>query len=377
MKKVLICFLIMIIFIVQFVSCYAMDDWANVRNTTIFKYLFYNPVNEGEGHEEEYYNVYYFIDPNVYDPNDKDRFDFTVKQALNNKVLYTYPTNEVEYRFLVGGYLLASFLNRATVDNLALAYKDGIDTSSELLIEAKYALNAIITRLNSEYKIDDNGAGTEKEFSIAEAKEYAAYRKIMDFSNGDLSLDIDSINATEDNHKKIISFFEKARDKAGNAFVKAGGKLDDDKEKEDKESWEKGKEKSIAEAIKYDTKNTAPLYYIPEKTGSKNEDKDSTDIDTVVSSANTFINNKEEDSVETIKEEDVKKLSDSIYNILLIVGVIIAVIVGAIIGIKFMTGSIEQKASIKELLIPYIVGCVVVFGAFGIWKIVVLMLKGI
>ena len=117
-------------------------------------------------------------------------------------------------------------------------------------------------------------------------------------------------------------------------------------------------------------------YNLPERTGSKNGDNNTTDIDTIVTSANSFMDNQEGD-INTISEDNIKNLSDSIYNILLIVGVIIAVIVGAIIGIKFMTGSVEQKANIKELLIPYIVGCVVIFGAFGIWKIVVLMLKDI
>ncbi len=31
-------------------------------------------------------------------------------------------------------------------------------------------------------------------------------------------------------------------------------------------------------------------------------------------------------------------------------------------------GSVEAKAQIKEKLIPYVVGCAIMFGAFGIWK---------
>ena len=66
--------------------------------------------------------------------------------------------------------------------------------------------------------------------------------------------------------------------------------------------------------------------------------------------------------------------STTLYNILLTAGIIVAVIIGLIIGIKFMIGSVEAKAEIKQLLVPYIVGCLVVFGAFGIWKIVVVIL---
>ena len=67
----------------------------------------------------------------------------------------------------------------------------------------------------------------------------------------------------------------------------------------------------------------------------------------------------------------IQDMSNIIYNILLIIGVVIAVIVGIIIGIKFMTGSVEEKAKVKESFIAYIAGCVVVFGAFTIWKVVV------
>lgn len=70
-----------------------------------------------------------------------------------------------------------------------------------------------------------------------------------------------------------------------------------------------------------------------------------------------------------------KEVSNVIYNILLTVGIVAAVIVGLIIGIRMMIGSSTQKAETKELLIPYIVGCVVIFGAFGIWKLVVEILN--
>ncbi len=71
----------------------------------------------------------------------------------------------------------------------------------------------------------------------------------------------------------------------------------------------------------------------------------------------------------------VQNVTDVLYNILLAVGIIVAVIAGLLIGIKYMTGSVAQKSETKQLLLPYIVGCVVIFGAFGIWKIVVELLN--
>ena len=60
-----------------------------------------------------------------------------------------------------------------------------------------------------------------------------------------------------------------------------------------------------------------------------------------------------------------------IYNILLVIGMAVAVGIGTVLGIKFLMGSMEEKAQIKESLIPFIIGCIVVFGAFGIWKAVI------
>ncbi len=60
---------------------------------------------------------------------------------------------------------------------------------------------------------------------------------------------------------------------------------------------------------------------------------------------------------------------NDIYDTVFSLGVVTTVIVGAIIGIKFMIASAEDKAKVKESLVPYTIGCVVIFGAFGIWKI--------
>ena len=91
----------------------------------------------------------------------------------------------------------------------------------------------------------------------------------------------------------------------------------------------------------------------------------------VISSGDNFIQAGLEDTNPTIEENDIQEMSNLIYNTLLIIAIIIAVIGGMVIGIRFMTGSIEEKAKIKETLIPYIAGCIVIFGAFTIWALVV------
>lgn len=89
----------------------------------------------------------------------------------------------------------------------------------------------------------------------------------------------------------------------------------------------------------------------------------------IISGADDFIQTGSQGS--PIDADNLKNLSDTIYNILLVIGTVLAVIVGMILGIKFVTGSVEQKSKVKETLIPYIIGCIIIFGAFGIWKIVV------
>lgn len=108
---------------------------------------------------------------------------------------------------------------------------------------------------------------------------------------------------------------------------------------------------------------------------SANYSRTNAALSDVVSGADGFIQNGQGSS--KIDNDDIHKLSDSLYNILLIIGTVIAMIVGVVLGIQFMTGSVEAKSKVKESLIPYVVGCIVIFGAFGIWKLAITILQGI
>ncbi|MCI8361734.1 MAG: hypothetical protein HFJ41_01000 [Clostridia bacterium] len=97
----------------------------------------------------------------------------------------------------------------------------------------------------------------------------------------------------------------------------------------------------------------------------------------VIKEADGFIQKGQAGANGLITQEKLKELSDTIYNILLVVGIIAAVLIGVLLGIKFMTSGVEGKAEVQKALIIYVMGCVVVFGAFTIWKIVVTVLQGI
>lgn len=83
------------------------------------------------------------------------------------------------------------------------------------------------------------------------------------------------------------------------------------------------------------------------------------------------------DGQDAIDAEQLRTNASSIFKILSTIGVILSVIIGGILGIKFMMASAEDKAQIKEMLIPYIVGCVVIYGAVAIWTIVVKIMEQI
>lgn len=95
----------------------------------------------------------------------------------------------------------------------------------------------------------------------------------------------------------------------------------------------------------------------------------------ILQGATDFINQGSGNS--PINEDKLKEGSDMIYNTLLAVGLVIAIIWTFYLGIKFMTGSVEEQAKVKESIKVFIIGCIVLFGAFGIWRLVLVLTRGI
>jgi len=89
------------------------------------------------------------------------------------------------------------------------------------------------------------------------------------------------------------------------------------------------------------------------------------------SQSSDFLKKGQQASSDDVNTGELKEASGTLFNVALAIGTVLAVAIGGILGIKFMIASAEDKAKIKEMLIPYVLGCVVVFGAFGIWKFTV------
>lgn len=96
----------------------------------------------------------------------------------------------------------------------------------------------------------------------------------------------------------------------------------------------------------------------------------------VLQTGKDFITNAQQQE-SPIEQEKLKSTVEQIYNMLFILGVILSVLVGALLGIKFIIGSVEEQAKIKETIMPYIIGCIVIFGAFGIWKLMIIILNNV
>lgn len=61
--------------------------------------------------------------------------------------------------------------------------------------------------------------------------------------------------------------------------------------------------------------------------------------------------------------------ANTIINIMQIVGTVIAVISIMAIGLKYMFGSVAERATYKETMIPYLIGAIMLFSIVNIIKI--------
>ena len=66
----------------------------------------------------------------------------------------------------------------------------------------------------------------------------------------------------------------------------------------------------------------------------------------------------------------VMNIGNTIIGIIQFVGTFTSVIVLIILGLKYMAGSLEERADYKKTMVPYLIGAVLVFGITNILGIV-------
>lgn len=59
----------------------------------------------------------------------------------------------------------------------------------------------------------------------------------------------------------------------------------------------------------------------------------------------------------------VDKVGQGVIKVITTIGSILSVIVLIILGLKYMMGSVEEKAEYKKTMMPYVIGATILFGA--------------
>ena len=246
--------------------------------------------------------------------------------------------------------------------------KNGIKNSTEQGINSananrkNYDITTIVKMLN---EFDSNPNGSElKDKPLDTATKDVWLSKLEQakndgsFENALVSLGIAEKNNTGGYYGRYYN------------LVKDGGKTD-----------EKGEQVKMvtdnvaqfaSDKVDQESGGNATIYQKPEKSTQGNSDVGN--IDGVIDNANNFLTGSNDVKYD---EGSLQTFIGGLYNISLTIGVLAAVLIGAVLGVKYMMASAEGKAEVKSMLLPYAVGCAIVFGAFGIWKLTLTLLETI
>lgn len=93
-------------------------------------------------------------------------------------------------------------------------------------------------------------------------------------------------------------------------------------------------------------------------------------IDSIFSDADDFLEQGSQSGAQGIEESELKDISDTISGVLLTIAVAVTFISIGVMGVNFAIQAADEKAKVKESMVPWVIGILVSFGAYGIWKFV-------
>lgn len=70
-------------------------------------------------------------------------------------------------------------------------------------------------------------------------------------------------------------------------------------------------------------------------------------------------------------------LGQTIVTVMQTIGIVVAIVVLLVLGIKYMIGSAEEKAEYKKTMLPYVVGAVLIFASTTIVNVVYQLANGL
>lgn len=92
-------------------------------------------------------------------------------------------------------------------------------------------------------------------------------------------------------------------------------------------------------------------------------------FDSIFGDANSFL--QQGSGGGGITQAELQPISNAISGILLTIAVAVTFISIAVMGVSFAIQTVEDKAKIKEAMVPWLIGVLISFGAYGIWKFVI------
>ena len=94
---------------------------------------------------------------------------------------------------------------------------------------------------------------------------------------------------------------------------------------------------------------------------------------TIISSLNisyAAISNPDNYKVTITGGDRLRDMANKVIGVIQLAGSILSVVVLIVIGIKYMLGSVQEKAEYKKMLMPYIIGAICVFAIVNILGII-------
>ena len=100
-------------------------------------------------------------------------------------------------------------------------------------------------------------------------------------------------------------------------------------------------------------------------------------LEELITNAESFENAGNSEGISTgISEDSLQPISNMVSNVLLTIAIGVTVISAAVMAINFTIQSVEDKAKVKESMVPWIIGIFISFGAYGIWQITMTIFYG-
>ena len=238
----------------------------------------------------------------------------------------------------------------AYIEKLQTAYKD-IQQKEDLSVDD------IILYINSYLRYYDNNEVPEDE-RFGQLYRYnikAWHEKLL---NTEKNLNTTSGRKYYGEKEWLDKLFQNAKSEVQKLYVKYFyNNMTDEEKKENMEISQGIIDTTSKEIDEWVEKELAPISFGEERNPEGN-------FDNVLNDITDYIPN-----VSTTNETKITDKISIVLTIITNIGMILAVIVPAVLGVKYMIGTVEEKAVYKEKMVPYLIGALLLFGICTIVKV--------